>query len=93
MPAGSVIDQDPKQGTLGNRRDVVTIVVSQGPELIEVPPVVSQQYDAAAAALEERGFVPRRQDVLGGFFGTVREQSVAPGERVPRGTQITLTVV
>jgi eukaryotic-like serine/threonine-protein kinase len=93
VPAGSVIDQDPQQGTSGHRRDTVTIVVSQGPELVEVPGVVRQQYEAAAAALEERGFVPRRSNVLGGFFGTVRDQSVAAGERVPRGTVITLTVV
>ena len=33
------------------------------------------------------------RDVLGGFFGTVRDQSVAPGQRVARGTEITLTVV
>ena len=93
VPAGAVVDQEPEQGTLGHRRDTVTIVVSQGPELVEVPSVISSQYDAAAAALEDLGFVPRRQNVLGGFFGTVRDQSVAPGERVARGTEITLTVV
>jgi serine/threonine-protein kinase len=93
VPAGVVIDQDPKQGTAGHRRDPVTVVVSQGPELIEVPDLVTRQYDAAARTLTDLGFVPQRQNVLGGFFGTVRDQSVAPGQRVPRGTSITLTVV
>jgi serine/threonine-protein kinase len=93
VPAGTVVDQEPEQGTAGKRRDTVTVVVSQGPELIEVPNVVSQQYDAAARTLTGLGFVPDRQNVLGGFFGTVRDQSVAAGQRVPRGTPITLTVV
>ncbi|GAA2722793.1 serine/threonine protein kinase [Cellulomonas aerilata] len=93
VPAGTVVDQDPTTGTAGHRRDPVTIVVSKGPELVEVPSVVSQQYDAAAERLTELGFVPQRQNVLGGFFGTVRDQTVAPGQMVPRGTSITLTVV
>ena len=93
VPAGSVIDQDPTQGTAGHRRDTVTIVVSQGPELIAVPEVVGDQYAAAADQLTALGFVPRRENVLGGLFGTVRIQSVAPGEKVARGTEITLTVV
>jgi eukaryotic-like serine/threonine-protein kinase len=93
VPAGAVIDQEPKEGTSGHRRDTVTIVVSQGPELVEVPGVVGEQYEAAAERLTELGFAPSRRDVLGGFFGTVRDQSVTPGERVPRGTEITLTVV
>ncbi|WNB84456.1 PASTA domain-containing protein [Cellulomonas sp. ATA003] len=93
VPAGAVIDQDPAQGTPGLRRDVVTIVVSQGPELVEVPDVVGEQYGPAAERLTALGFVPRRENVLGGFFGTVRDQSVGPGDRVARGTTITLTVV
>jgi beta-lactam-binding protein with PASTA domain len=93
VPAGTVIDQDPKTGTAGHRRDAVTIVVSKGPELFEVPNLVTKQYDAAAKALTDLGLVAQRQNVLGGFFGTVRDQSVKPGQMVPRGTTVTLTVV
>ncbi|WP_298456971.1 Stk1 family PASTA domain-containing Ser/Thr kinase [uncultured Cellulomonas sp.] len=93
VPAGSVIEQSPVQGTAGRRGDVVTVVVSLGPELIEVPDVVGEQYAAAAERLTALGFVPSRENVLGGFFGTVRQQSVEGGDRVPRGTTIRLTVV
>jgi serine/threonine-protein kinase len=93
VPAGAVIDQEPKQGTAGHRRDTVTIVVSRGPELVEVQGVVGEQYGAAAERLTALGFEVSRRNVLGGFFGTVRDQSVTPGERVPRGTEVVLTVV
>ena len=93
VAAGQVISQSPAEGTAGHRMDTVTITVSQGPELIAVPNVVSQQYDAAAKALSDLGFAPTRNNVLGGFFGTVRAQSVPPGTKVARGTAVVLTVV
>ena len=34
-----------------------------------------------------------REDVLGGFFGTVRSQSLKEGDTVPQGTEIVLQVV
>ena len=39
------------------------------------------------------GLKAERQNVLGGIFGTVRDQSVVAGESVPKGTTIRLTVV
>lgn len=91
VPAGSVISQDVTGDAL--RGDLVNLVVSKGPELFEVPDVFAQQYDDAAATLEGLGFVVERENVLGGLFGTVHTQSVAPGEMMPRGTVIVLTVV
>ena len=93
VAAGHVISQDPLPGTDGHRQDKVTIAISQGPELIAVPSVLNQTYDAAAKALTDLGFAPKRSNFLGGLLNTVRAQSVKPGDKVARGTAIVLTVV
>lgn len=93
IDAGKVISQDPAGGTTGHRMDTVTLTVSKGPETVEMPNLRGKQYDEAAAALEALGLKAERQNVLGGIFGTVRDQSVVAGEAVPKGTTIRLTVV
>jgi eukaryotic-like serine/threonine-protein kinase len=92
VPRGSVISQSPATGTLF-RGDSVTLVVSKGPQLVVVPPVVSQQEVAARAILEGLGFKVAVNRVLGGFFGTVRDQTPKAGEKAPQGATIELTVV
>jgi serine/threonine-protein kinase len=92
-PAGVVMAQDPAPGTAGFRTDTVTITVSQGPPLVEVPNLVGQQFADARATLERLGFSVVREDVLGGFFGTVRSQDASPGSTLPKGSTITLAVV
>ncbi|MGC0271628.1 Stk1 family PASTA domain-containing Ser/Thr kinase [Pseudactinotalea sp. Z1739] len=88
---GLVISQDTQGDAL--RGDTVALVVSLGPELFEVPDVVGTSYRDAAQTLTEAGFEVARDDVLGGYFNTVRAQDVEPGSMVPRGTVISLTVV
>ncbi|GAB2602083.1 Stk1 family PASTA domain-containing Ser/Thr kinase [Pseudactinotalea suaedae] len=91
IPEGSVITQDVVGEAL--RGDLVTLVTSKGPELFEVPNVVGQQYEQAEATLTELGFDVDRDNILGGYFGTVRSQSLEAGSWHPRGTVIVLTVV
>ena len=93
VDAGRVIDQDPKQGVAGHRMDTVTITVSQGPELIVVPDLFGKQYKDAAQALTDLGFVPKRENIIGGLFNTVRSQSVKAGDTAAHGSTIVLTVV
>lgn len=88
---GRVISQDTEGEAL--RGDTVEIVISLGPELFEVPAVVGSTYAEASASLEDAGFRVERDDVLGGYFNTVRAQDPAPGTMAPAGTVITLTVV
>lgn len=90
---GRVIAQDPAGGSEGKRTQTVTLTVSKGPETVEMPNLRGKQYDEAASALEALGLKAERDNVLGGIFGTVRDQSVAAGEAVPIGSTITLTVV
>ncbi|WP_454048367.1 Stk1 family PASTA domain-containing Ser/Thr kinase [Cellulomonas sp. Marseille-Q8402] len=93
VPAGDVISQDPAGGAEGHRTDTVTLQVSKGPETVAMPNLTGKQFTEAAATLEGLGLKAERRNVLGGLFGTVRDQSVAEGTQVPKGTTITLTVV
>lgn len=89
---GDVVSQTPAEGT-GFRGDTVTLTISKGPEVIEVPSVIGNQWSEARQTLTDAGFEVSRKDVLGGYFGTVRTQSVDPGEMAPRGTEIVLEIV
>jgi serine/threonine-protein kinase len=89
---GDVIRQAPASGT-GFRGTKVALVVSKGPRLVAVPEVIGRQLDEARATLEASGFKVEVQQAFGGFFGTVRFQTPAAGERVAPGSTITLTVV
>jgi len=92
VPKGSVISQSPATGTLF-RGDLVTLVVSKGPELVQVPDVFGQQEREARSLLEGLGFKVQIERALGGLFGTVRLQSIPAGTKAPQGTTIILTVV
>ena len=91
VPKGRVISQSPRDGTLF-RGDTVTLVVSKGPVLVDVPNVVGQQVQQARQALEAAGFTVAVREALGGFFGTVRLQDPAGG-KAPKGSTVTLTIV
>jgi len=91
IPKGAVASQSPADGNL-TRGGTVTLTVSKGPKLVEVPSFVGKQAGDARRELEKLGFEVRVNNILGGFFGTVRDQDPA-GREVPEGSVITLTVV
>lgn len=91
VPKGAVVAQDPASGNL-TRGGTVTLTVSKGPKLVEVPSFIGKQVDEAEAALRELGFDVRVNEILGGFFGTVRDQGPV-NKKVPEGSLVTLTVV
>ena len=92
VPKGSVISQSPATGTLF-QGDPVTLVISKGPQLVTVPDVIGRQEGLATSILKDLGFNVQIERAFGGFFGTVRLQSVDPGTGAPKGSTITLTVV
>ena len=92
MPKGRVLSQSPRDGTLF-KGDTVTLVVSKGPVLVEVPNVVGQQVQRARRILLDAGFTVEVREALGGFFHTVRLQDPAAGSKVPKGSTVTLTIV
>lgn len=91
VPKGAVAAQTPASGTL-TKGQSVTLTVSKGPKLVQVPSFIGKQADDARKALEKLGFQVRINNVLGGFFGTVRDQDPVNTE-VPEGSVVTLTVV
>ena len=93
VPAGSIVAQDPAPGTAGHRMDTVHVAVSKGPEMVTVPNLRGKQYDEAEKMLTDLGLVAKRENILGGIFGTVREQSAPADTQVAKGSTITLTVV
>jgi serine/threonine-protein kinase len=54
--------------------------------------MVGRQVDAATAELRALGFEVKVENLLGGFFGTVRFQS-PDGGQAPEGSTIVLRVV
>lgn len=93
VPAGQIVEQSPEAGATAHRGDVVTVTVSKGPETVAMPELTGKQFDQAKKELEALGLTATRENVLGGLFGTVRQQSVPAGEQVRKGTAVVLTVV
>jgi serine/threonine-protein kinase len=91
IPEGAVVSQSPANGTL-TRGATVTLTISKGPRMVDVPSYIGKQATEAKRALEALGFRVQVNNILGGFFGTVRDQDPVDTE-VPEGSVITLTVV
>ncbi len=94
VPAGRVISQQPANGQLFVG-DAVTLVISDGPELIEIPRgLLASGVEDAVELLEGLGFnVETRKS--SGYLGLGYVFSVDPGEgsEVPVGTTVTLYLV
>ncbi|MEU7720582.1 Stk1 family PASTA domain-containing Ser/Thr kinase [Streptomyces tibetensis] len=89
---GQVVRQSPASGTAAEG-DTVTLTLSKGPEMIEVPDVVGDSVDDARQALEGAGFEVDEDRGLFGIFGdTVKGQSVEGGETAPKGSTITIKI-
>ncbi|MET3905043.1 Stk1 family PASTA domain-containing Ser/Thr kinase [Paenarthrobacter sp. 4246] len=91
VPKGAVVSQTPASGTLV-RGESVTLTVSKGPKMVKVPSFIGKQADEAEKELKKLGFKVEINKILGGFFGTVRDQSPVNTE-VPEDSVVTLTVV
>ncbi|MFF8396124.1 Stk1 family PASTA domain-containing Ser/Thr kinase [Streptomyces sp. NPDC016172] len=90
---GQVVRQTPKPGGRAAEGDTVTLTLSKGPEMIEVPDVVGDSVDAARQALEGAGFeVDEDRGLLGLFGDEVKSQSVEGGQRAPKGSTITIKI-
>ena len=99
LRVGTVIEQQPAEGTLVKRGSVVRLQVSagqEGPELIDVPSVVGMPFDRAKARLTrfavERAERPRTER-SSPPEGQVLEQSPRAASRAAAGSVIVLTVV
>ncbi|MHA7154916.1 Stk1 family PASTA domain-containing Ser/Thr kinase [Arthrobacter sp. TMN-50] len=90
IPAGAVVGQSPSGGQL-TRGDTVTLTLSLGPRLVEVPNVFSEREEVAVAELEAAGFTVVVDYTFGdSVLGLVAGQDLT-GEQ-PEGSTVTITV-
>jgi beta-lactam-binding protein with PASTA domain/serine/threonine protein kinase len=90
---GKVISQDPSHGTLF-KGDTVTLDVSKGPHLVDVPSVRGQALATATKTLEDLGFkVQVDKSDLYVNLNVVVSQLPNGGAKAPSGSTITLTIV
>ncbi|UJP39207.1 Stk1 family PASTA domain-containing Ser/Thr kinase [Cellulomonas palmilytica] len=93
VKAGAVIRQSPEGGTKGHRGDTVTLVVSKGPELFEVPNVMRNGIGSATDTLKAAGFEVEVRHAATYFgLGFVVGQEPGGGSMHPKGTVIVLTI-
>ncbi len=96
VPEGSIISQEPAVGEpITTSPSVVYIVLSKGPELVEIPDVVGKSASAAAEALTERGFIVTQEAE---YSDSVAEGKVIEiidhraGEKLQSGSEVSLKV-
>ncbi|WP_344263276.1 Stk1 family PASTA domain-containing Ser/Thr kinase [Streptomyces sodiiphilus] len=90
---GLICETDPAAGSEIERDSIVTLIMSEGPEMVEVPDVTGQDYETARDTLEDLGLeVSREEEVSDQAAGTVLGQDPAASEEVAPGSTVTLTV-
>ncbi len=91
VPSGRVISQQPQPGDLVSAGDRVDFVLSTGPPQIELPDVVGQSKDEAAATLRDKGLrvVLTERDEDNPTDEVVEMQPPA-GTGVSEGSKVTL---
>ncbi|MGQ4346865.1 MULTISPECIES: Stk1 family PASTA domain-containing Ser/Thr kinase [unclassified Streptomyces] len=90
---GQVAQQSPNPEHEAATGDTVTLTVSKGPEMIEVPDVVGDSVNDATQKLKDAGFeVEEDRGLLGLFGDTVKKQSVDGGDTAPKGSTVTIQI-
>jgi eukaryotic-like serine/threonine-protein kinase len=92
---GLVISQRPGAGP-AHRGDVITLVVSKGPPLVDIPDVTGMHVNQARKALQKAGFKVKVTSIFPFVSGdTVREQdpSGGDGKQAAKGSTVTIAVL
>jgi beta-lactam-binding protein with PASTA domain len=94
-PSGVVVSQDPKAAKRVAKGTNVTVIVDKGAPNVAVPDVGGMKLAAANAALRKAGFDSQTTSVTvaGKPAGTIASQAPAAGQKVAKGTLVTLSVV
>jgi serine/threonine-protein kinase len=93
VPAGQVSSQNPGPGTKISKTSTVTLVVSTGIPNVTVPGVVGQDVTSAVAALAQAGLQNKIKRIYSGQQeDTVTGQNPAAGDRVKKGSTVTINV-
>lgn len=94
VPAGQVISQEPPAGGEVERGTELRVVLSRGPQLVEVPDVQGKTIQAARRELERAGLVPdvERQYHEEVPEGRVIDQNPRAGNTMEVGQDVALVV-
>ena len=93
IPPNTVASQDPKDGTQVDAGSAVTVSVSSGPGLGDVPDVTGKNMSDAVNAVRAAGFdVSYSWRVVPGADGSVIQQTPAPPDRARKGSGITIVI-
>jgi eukaryotic-like serine/threonine-protein kinase len=93
VPAGQVADQNPAGGAKINKTSTVTLIVSTGIAQVAVPGVVGLDLTSAVQALAQKGFNSKIRRIYSSQQqDTVTAQLPAAGDRVDKGTIVTINV-
>ncbi|MFB7212334.1 Stk1 family PASTA domain-containing Ser/Thr kinase [Streptomyces sp. NPDC056255] len=88
--AGDIARQSPGAGSEAAEGDTITLTVSDGPRMIDVPDVTGKDVDEATGELEAAGFEVKVDRPFLSFSDTIASQSVDGGEKAPEGSTITI---
>ncbi len=86
-PKDTVISQDPAEGTGVEKGATITLTISKGPTIVDVPDVSGMSVDKARAELEAAGL---KVQVVGNGNGRVAIQSPEKHSKVPPDTTVTI---
>ncbi len=93
VPTDQVASQDPAPGSEVSPGATVTLTVSTGPSLVNVPNVGGQTISDATAALSSAGFTAKiTYSIQAGGDGTVQQQDPAPNQTAPKGSPVNIMV-
>jgi len=95
VPQGSVIAQDPDGcgSCTGSKGDVISLVISLGPQMVEIPDVRGKSRNDAMATLRNAGFTVSVDSSAALPLGYATGTSPAAGEMAAMGSTITLHIV
>ena len=94
-PAGQIIRQEPDADTVLKAGETIRLVVSKGPETVEMPTIIGFTQDAAVQTLQSSGLIASCFMVVndGSYAsGCVVSASEEPGTKVAVGTVITVYI-
>src|SRR5262249_5745263 len=90
--AGTVAAQSLAEGSRAAKGDAITLTVSKGPRMVEVPDVVGMKTNEARAELESAGFDVKVEKTFPFLGDTVADQSTEGGSTAAEGSTVTITI-
>jgi serine/threonine-protein kinase len=92
---GVILSQEPAAGTVFEDGDIIQLVVSKGPKLVEMPSIIGFTQESAIKELQNRGLIPSCFMVVndGSYAsGCVVQCSAEAGTQLEVGTIITVYI-